>query len=199
MAIATIPYVIEKSNDGERCYDIYSRLLEDRTIFIGHEIDSDLANSVVAQLLLLDQLASERDIFVYINSPGGSITAGMAIYDTMKYIKSDCRTVCIGLAASMAAVLLAAGAVGKRYALPNSRMMIHQPRTEGSPPMTVTEQEIDVQLSKDMRKQLAKILSSHTGKPFNKVMKDCEKDKWMTPDEALVYGLVDEIITQKPR
>lgn len=192
---SNIPFVIEKGIDGERTYDIYSRLFEERIIFIGEPIDDDLANSIVAQLLLLDKKDSSRDIFMYINSPGGSITAGLAIYDTMSFIRSDIRTVCVGMAASMAAVLLAAGTAGKRLALPNSRTMIHQPRqTGGKEVLTVTEQEIELKLIKSMKKQMADILSNHTKKSVKQILKDCELDNWMTAEEALKYGLVDEII-----
>lgn len=196
----TIPFVIERRGDSERSYDIYSRLLEDRIIFIGEEIDGTLANLVIAQLLLLDQKDSNSDIYLYINSPGGSISAGLAIYDTIQFIHSPIRTVCIGIAASMAAVLLSAGTPGKRHALPNSRVMIHQPRTHITQAQvaTVTEQGIDFKLSQDMRKQLTEILSKHTGQAYRKVWKDSETDKWMVPTQALEYGLIDEIITKKP-
>lgn len=195
---ANVPYVIEKTKNGERCYDVYSRLLEDRTIFIGEEIGSNLANSVVAQLLLLNQQDKDRDIFMYINSPGGCVMSGLAIYDTMRYINCDVRTVCVGLAASMAAVLLSAGTKGKRFALPNSRIMIHQPRSTGAGEMTVTEQEIDFKLSRSLKRQLTQILADNTGNPYKVVAKDCEKDKWLTASEALKYGLLDEVITKQP-
>lgn len=193
-----LPFVIEKKADGERTYDIYSRLLEDRVIFLGTEINEDVANSIVAQLLLLDQKDSTQDIWLYINSPGGSITAGLAIYDTMQFIRPKVRTVCIGIAASMAAILLASGAPGKRYALPNSKIMIHQPRRTGSgETMTVTDQEIDLKVIKKMKTQIAGLLATHTKQQPRKILKDFEKDKWFEPDEAIKYGLVDDIIKKK--
>lgn len=200
MRKANLPFVVEKHGDNERSYDVYSRLLEDRIIFIGEEITNELANSVVAQLLLLDQKDASSDIYIYINSPGGSITAGLAIYDTINFVRPEVRTVCVGVAASMAAVLLASGQKTKRYALPNSKIMIHQPRQQGNPHqvMTVTEQEIDLKVIKDMKKQLTTILAGKTGQPYKKVWKDCELDTWMEPEKALEYGLIDEIIIKKP-
>lgn len=193
-----LPYVIEKGNDGERSYDIYSRLLEDRIIFLGTEIDDTVANAIIAQLLLLDQKDSTRDISLYINSPGGSVTAGLAILDTINYLNSNVRTVCVGMAASMAAVLLSAGAKGKRIALPNCHIMIHQPnQTFRNQTLTVTEQEIDLKLSKRMKKQLIEILANNCGQPYKTVYKDCEFDKWFTSLEAKDYGIIDEIITKK--
>lgn len=192
-----LPFVIEKKADGDRTYDIYSRLLEDRIIFLGSEIDDDVANSIIAQLLLLDQKDSTQDIWLYINSPGGSITAGLAIYDTIQFIRPKVKTVCIGIAASMAAVLLSSGSTGRRYSLPNSKIMIHQPRSSPHKTMTVTEQEIDLKVIKKMKKQLAEIIARHTNQPLRKVMKDCELDNWLEPTEALKYGLIDEIITRK--
>jgi ATP-dependent Clp protease, protease subunit len=193
----SIPYVIEKKSGGERAYDIYSRLLEDRIILLGDEINTDLANNIIAQLLLLDERDNTRDICLYINSPGGDITAGLAIYDTINYIKSDVRTVVIGMACSMAAILASSGKKGKRNALPNSYIMIHQPRQEGSRRMTVTEQEIDLKVIQDMKKRLTNILASNTGKNYKQIFKDCELDKWFNPIEAKEYGLIDEIIFQK--
>lgn len=195
----SIPFVIEKRADGDRAYDIYSRLLEDRIIILGSPIDSELANNIIAQLLLLDERDNERDICLYINSPGGDITAGLAIYDTMNYIKSDVRTVAIGIACSMAAVLLSAGKKGKRISLPNSYIMIHQPRQEQREMKTVTEQEIDLQVSKSMKKQLVEILSKHTGQTQKTIYADCELDKWLSPKEALSYGLIDEIVSKKSK
>lgn len=193
-----IPFVIDKSFDTERSYDIYSKLLEDRIVFIGEEIDSSLTNSVIAQLLWLDQQDSNRDIYLYINSPGGSIQDGLAIYDTMTYIKADVRTVCVGEAASMAAILLAGGTKGKRISLPNSRIMIHQPRqTFSKTTQTVTEQQINLKVIKEMKLQLTKILSLKTGQNIKKILKDCESDKWFNPTDALKYGLIDEIVTNK--
>jgi ATP-dependent Clp protease, protease subunit len=196
----TIPFVIEKKGNNERVYDVYSRLLEDRIIFIGDEISDDLANSIVAQLLLLDQQDSTRDIKLYINSYGGSITSGMAIYDTMRYVKSEVATVCLGVAASMAAVLLAAGTKGKRLALPNSRIMIHEPRHYSGPNsrMTTSEQIIDTQLIVDMRDQLAGILSTHTGQQEKKIKRDTRQDFWFKPEQALEYGLIDSIVVECP-
>lgn len=196
--MTTIPFVIEKRNDGERAYDIYSRLLEDRIIFIGDPISADCANNIIAQLLLLDQKDPSLDIYIYINSPGGEVTSGLAIYDTMQLVKADIRTVCVGMAASMAAIILAGGTPGKRSALPNSKVMIHQPRKTGSSEtMTVTEQEIDLKLIRGMKLQLSKILSTHTKKPIKKIIKDSELDKWFSASEALEYGLIDEILTTK--
>jgi ATP-dependent Clp protease protease subunit len=193
----SIPYVIEKDGDSERAYDIYSRLLENRIILIGEEITTQLANSIIAQLLLLDERDSSRDICLYINSPGGEITAGLAIYDTLNYIKSDVRTVVIGMACSMAAVLASSGTRGKRNALPNTYIMIHQPRQEGNRRMTVTEQEIDLKVIKKMKTQLTTILAENTNKTYKQIYKDCEMDKWFSSEEALEYGLVDEIIYNK--
>jgi ATP-dependent Clp protease, protease subunit len=193
-----VPFVIEKTGDYERSYDIYSRLLEDRIIFLGEEITDDVANSIIAQLLLLDQKDSHLDICLYINSPGGSITAGLAIYDTIQYVRPAVTTVCVGIAASMAAVLLSSGQRGKRYTLPNSKIMIHQPRQEGSHGVsTVTEQEINLKVIKKMKVQLSEILAKNTGKPLKKILKDCELDKWLEPSEALEYGIIDEILSER--
>jgi len=193
-----IPFVTERISDSDRVYDIYSRLLEDRIVFLGTEVTDEVANSIIAQLLLLDRKDSSLDISLYINSPGGSVTAGLAILDTMNYITADVRTVCIGQAASMGAVLLSAGAKGKRVSLPNSRIMIHQPNSRfGNQSYTVTEQEIDVQQSKLMKQQLVKILSENTGQPYKRVFKDCEFDKWLSPQDAKLYGLIDELIIKK--
>jgi len=193
-----VPFVIEKTGDSERVYDIYSRLLEDRIVFIGQEIDDDLANSVVAQLLLLDQKDSTRDIKLYINSYGGSVTAGMAIYDTINYIKAEVTTVCVGVAASMASVLLAAGTGGKRLALPNSRIMIHEPRQTSIGSMSTSEQIIDTKLIMDMRDQLVRLLAKHTNQTERKLKKDIKEDCWFKPEEALKYGLIDKIVAEKP-
>ena len=200
MKSSFIPYVVEKKADGERSYDIYSRLLEDRIIFLGTEINSQVANAVVAQLLLLDQKDPVRDVYLYINSPGGSITAGLAILDTMNYIRPEVHTVCIGQAASMGAVILASGADGKRSSLPNSKIMIHQPRQGGghTETTTVTAQQIDLQVMKKMKLQLSKILAKKTGQTLKKVLRDCENDKWFEPDEAKNYGLIDSILAKKP-
>lgn len=195
----SVPFVIEKKGNSERVYDIYSRLLEDRIIFIGQEIDDDLANSVVAQLLLLDQKDNTRDIKLYVNSYGGSVTSGMAIYDTIKYIKSDVTTVCVGVAASMASILLMCGTKGKRLALPNSRIMIHEPRqfTGQGRIATASEQIIDTKLIVDMRDQLVGIVAKSTGQTERKIKKDMKEDYWFKPSEALEYGLVDKIVTEK--
>ena len=187
-----IPYVIDQSNNGgERSYDIYSRLLEDRIIFLTGEIDDAVANTVVAQLLYLEAKAPDKEIYFYINSPGGSITAGMAIYDTMNYIKCDVVTICIGLAASMGAFLLSSGTKGKRYALPNSEIMIHQPL--GGAQGQATDIKIRAELILKWRERLNKILSSNTGKEIKTIEKDTERDNFMTADEALKYGLIDKI------
>lgn len=187
-----IPYVIDQSNNGgERSYDIYSRLLEDRIIFLTGEIDDAVANTVVAELLYLEAKAPDKEIYFYINSPGGSITAGMAIYDTMNYIKCDVVTICIGLAASMGAFLLSSGAKGKRYALPNSEIMIHQPL--GGAQGQATDIKIRAELILKWRDRLNKILSENTGKDIKTIAKDTERDNFMTADEALKYGLIDKI------
>ena len=186
-----IPTVIEKSNYGERAYDIYSRLLKDRIIILSGEIDDSLANSVVAQLLYLDGI-NHDDISIYINSPGGSITAGMAIYDTMRYIKSNVSTICIGMAASMAAFLLSSGKKGKRYALKNSEVMIHQPL--GGAEGQATEIKIAAERILRIRNRMNKILSKNTSKKIEEIEKDTERDYFMTSDEALSYGIIDKIL-----
>ncbi len=187
-----IPYVIDQSNNGgERTYDIYSRLLEDRIIFLTGEVTDQVANTIVAQLLFLEAKAPDKDIYFYINSPGGSITAGMAIFDTMNYIKCDVVTICIGLAASMGAFLLSSGAKGKRYALPNSEIMIHQPL--GGAQGQATDIKIRAELILKWRERLNKMLSQNTGKPVEVIEKDTERDNFMTAQEALEYGLIDKI------
>lgn len=186
-----IPVVIDKENNVERSYDIFSRLLKDRIIFISGEIDDNLANSVVAVLLYLDSL-EKKDIFLYINSPGGSITSGMAIYDTMNFIKSDISTICIGMAASMAAFLLSSGTKGKRIALPNSEVMIHQPL--GGVEGQATDMKIRTDRIIETKSKLNKILSENTGKPLSKIKKDTERDYFMSSKKALEYGLIDKII-----
>jgi len=185
-----IPVVIEKTNQGERSYDIYSRLLKDRIIILNGEIDDNLSNSIVAQLLYLDSINND-DIYIYINSPGGSITAGMAIYDTMNFIKSNVSTICIGMAASMAAFLLSSGEKGKRYALPNSEVMIHQPL--GGAQGQATEIKIAAERILKLKKKLNYILSKNCGKTLKQVEKDTERDYFMDSDEALEYGIVDKI------
>ncbi len=189
-----IPTVIEQTSRGERAYDIYSRLLKDRIIMLGSAIDDNVANSIVAQLLFLEAENPEKDITLYINSPGGSITAGMAIYDTMQYIKPKVSTICIGMAASMGAFLLAAGEKGKRYALPNSEVMIHQPL--GGAQGQATEIEIAARRILYLRDKLNKILSERTGQPLDVIAKDTERDNFMTSEKALEYGLIDKVITR---
>ncbi len=189
-----VPTIIEKSHSGERAYDIYSRLLKDRIIILNGEIDDNSANIIVAQLLYLDSLNND-DISLYINSPGGSITAGMAIYDTMNFIKSDVSTICIGIAASMAAFLLASGSKNKRYSLPNSEIMIHQPL--GGAKGQATEIQIAAERIIKLKNKLNRILSEKTKQPLNKISDDTERDKFMDSKEALEYGLIDKIITNK--
>ena len=189
------PTVIEKTERGDRAYDIYSRLLEDRIIFLSGEIDDAMADTVVAQLIFLESVADDKDITIYINSPGGSVTAGMAIYDTMNYIKCDVSTVCIGLAASMGAFLLSSGTKGKRYSLPNSEIMIHQPlggfRGQASDIMIHAE---NIQKTKE---KLNQILAQNTGKDYEQVVKDTDRDNFMSAEEALEYGLIDKIFTNR--
>lgn len=189
--MALIPSVVSKTSEGERVYDIYSRLLKDRIIFLGDEVNDTTASLVVAQLLFLEAEDPDKDIYLYINSPGGSVTAGMAIYDTMQYIKPDVCTVCIGMAASMGAFLLAAGAKGKRYALPNSEIMIHQPL--GGTRGQATDIEIHTKNILDTKKRLNTILSERTGKDYETICKDTERDNFMTAEEAKEYGLIDEV------
>jgi len=191
-----IPTVIEQTNRGERAYDIYSRLLKDRIIMLGSAIDDNVANSIVAQLLFLEAENPEKDITLYINSPGGSITAGMAIYDTMQYIKADVSTVCIGMAASMGAFLLSAGQKGKRYALPNAEVMIHQPL--GGAQGQATEIEIAAKRILFLREKLNGILAERTGQPLEVIQRDTDRDNFMTAERAKEYGLIDSIITRKP-
>jgi ATP-dependent Clp protease, protease subunit len=189
-----IPTVIEQTNRGERAYDIYSRLLKDRIIMLGSGIDDNVANSIVAQLLFLEAENPEKDITLYINSPGGSITSGMAIYDTMQYIKPKVSTVCIGMAASMGAFLLAAGEKGKRFALPNSEVMIHQPL--GGAQGQATEIEIAARRILFLRDKLNKILAERTGQPLEVIERDTERDNFMTAEKALEYGLIDQVISR---
>jgi len=188
-----IPYVVEQTSRGERSYDIYSRLLKDRIIFLGDEVNNDTAATVVAQLLFLEAEDPEKDIHLYINSPGGVITAGMAIYDTMNYIKCDVSTVCIGMAASMGAFLLAGGAKGKRYALPNAEIMIHQPL--GGAQGQATDIEISAKHILAIKERLNKILADRTGQPYEVIAADTERDNWKTALEAKEYGLIDAVIT----
>ncbi|MCM3041425.1 ATP-dependent Clp endopeptidase proteolytic subunit ClpP [Paenibacillus motobuensis] len=184
--------VVEQSNRGERAYDIYSRLLKDRIIFLGTQVNDVVANSIIAQMLFLDAEDPGKDIHLYINSPGGSITAGMAIYDTMQFIKSDVSTICVGLAASMGAFLLNAGAPGKRFALPNSEIMIHQPL--GGAEGQATDIEIRARRILKMRDNLNRILAERTGKPLEQIERDTDRDNFMSAVEAMEYGLVDKVI-----
>ncbi|MBE5738162.1 MAG: ATP-dependent Clp endopeptidase proteolytic subunit ClpP [Clostridiales bacterium] len=190
-----VPYVVDQTSSGERSYDIYSRLLEDRIVFISGEIDDATANTVVAQLIYLEAKNPDKDISIYINSPGGSVTAGMAIYDTMQYVKCDVSTICIGLAASMGAFLLAAGTKGKRFCLPNSEVMIHQPL--GGAQGQASDIEITANHIIATKKKMIKMLSKNTGQSIAKVEKDVDRDYFMTADEAVAYGLVDKVITRK--
>ena len=193
--MALVPVVVEQTSRGERSYDIYSRLLNDRIIFLADEVNDVTASLVVAQLLYLEAQDPDKDVYLYINSPGGSISAGMAIYDTMNYIKCDVSTICVGMAASMGAFLLSSGAKGKRFALPNAEVMIHQPLggTRG--------QATDIKIHTDhilrIREKLNKLLAEQTGKPLKTIEKDTERDNFMTADEAMAYGLVDKVITKK--
>lgn len=194
MKMAYVPMVVEQSSQGERSYDIYSRLLKDRIIFLGGPIEDVTANIVIAQFLFLEAENPDKDIHLYINSPGGVVTAGMAIYDTMQYIKPDVSTICVGSAASMASVLLTAGAKGKRFALPHSQIMIHQPL--GGVQGQATEIEIHAREILRMRKELNGLLSLHTGQPLDVIQKDTERDNFMTAEEAKAYGLIDEILAR---
>ena len=194
--MALVPTVVEQTGRGERAYDIYSRLLKDRIIFLGDEVNDVTAQLVVAQLLFLEAEDPDKDIHLYINSPGGSVTAGMAIYDTMQYIKPDVSTICIGMAASMGAFLLNAGAKGKRFALPNSTIMIHQPL--GGAKGQATDIEIHAKWILQIKERLNQILSERTGQPLEKVKADTERDNFMSAMEAKEYGIVDEVIDQRP-
>ncbi|MGA1874010.1 MAG: ATP-dependent Clp endopeptidase proteolytic subunit ClpP [bacterium] len=190
-----IPIVVEQSSRGERAYDIYSRLLKDRIIFVGSPIDDNVSNLVIAQLLFLEADDPDKDIHLYINSPGGVVTSGLAIYDTMQYIKPDVSTICIGQAASMGALLLAAGTKGKRYALPHARVLIHQPL--GGFQGQATDVDIQAREILSMRKRLNEILVKHTGQSFDKIQADTERDYYMSAEQAKEYGLVDEVINKK--
>ena len=192
--MSLVPYVIEQTNHGERSYDIYSRLLKDRIILLGEEVNDVTASLVVAQLLFLAAEDPDKDINLYINSPGGSVTAGMAIYDTMQYIKPDVSTICIGMAASMGAFLLAGGQKGKRFALPNSEIMIHQP--SGGARGQATEIQIVAENILKTKKKLNEILAQNTGKPYEQIVRDTERDNYMSAEEALEYGLIDAVITK---
>ena len=190
-----IPMVIEQSSRGERSFDIYSRLLRDRIVFLGHGVDDDVANVVIAQLLFLEAEDPEKDVFLYINSPGGSVTAGLAIYDTMQYVRPDVSTICLGQAASMAAWLLAAGTEGKRYALPNSRILIHQPMggTQGQ----ATDIDIQAREILKLRERMNEILALHSGNPVDQIATDTERDYHLSGEEALTYGLIDKVVVHR--
>lgn len=192
--MALVPYVIEQTSRGERSYDIYSRLLKERIIFLGEEVTDVSASLIVAQLLFLESEDPGKDINLYINSPGGSVTAGMAIYDTMNYIKCDVSTVCIGMAASMGAFLLAGGAKGKRFALPNAEVMIHQP--SGGAQGQATEIQIVAEKILQTKKKLNEILAANIGQPYEVICRDTERDNYMTAEEALKYGLIDQVIAK---
>ena len=193
--MSLVPYVVEQTNRGERSYDIFSRLLNDRIVFLGEEVNATTASLVVAQMLYLEAQDPDKDIQFYINSPGGSVTDGMAIYDTMQYVKCDVSTICIGMAASMGAFLLSSGAKGKRFALPNAEIMIHQPSagTQGQ----ITDMAIHLKRLEIIKKRMNHILSENTGKPIEVVTADCERDNFMSADEAVSYGLIDKVITRK--
>ncbi|MBQ7832246.1 MAG: ATP-dependent Clp endopeptidase proteolytic subunit ClpP [Lachnospiraceae bacterium] len=193
--MSLVPYVVEQTSRGERSYDIYSRLLKDRIIFLGEEVNEVTAGLVVAQLLFLEAEDPDKDIQLYINSPGGSVTAGMAIYDTMQYIKCDVATICVGMAASMGAFLLAGGTKGKRMALPNAEIMIHQPL--GGAQGQATEIEIAAKHILHTKEKLNKILAANTGQPYDVIAADTERDNWKTADEAKEYGLIDCVITSR--
>ena len=193
--MSLVPYVIEQTSRGERNYDIYSRLLKDRIIFLGEEVNETTASLVVAQLLFLESEDPNKDIHLYINSPGGMVTAGLAIYDTLQYIKCDVSTICIGLAASMGAFLLAGGAKGKRYALPNAEIMIHQP--SGGAKGQATEIEIAAENILKTKKRLNEILAENTGKPYEVIAADTERDHYLSAQEAAEYGLIDSVITSR--
>jgi ATP-dependent Clp protease protease subunit len=195
MPYIPMPYVVEQTHRGERSYDIYSRLLKDRIVFIGTPIDDDVANIVIAQLLFLESEDPEKDVSLYINSPGGSVTAGLAIYDTMQYVKPPVSTICLGQAASMAAVLLSAGVKGKRFAVPNARIMIHQ--LSGGFSGQATDIEIQAREALRLKTTLDDVLSRHTGQPVSRIAKDTDRDYFMSPAEAKEYGLIDEVIVHK--
>ena len=193
--MALIPYVIEQTSRGERSYDIYSRLLKDRIIFLGEEVNDTSANIIVAELLFLESEDPNKDIHLYINSPGGSVSAGWAIYDTMRYIKCDVSTTCIGMAASMGAFLLAGGTKGKRYALPNSRIMIHQP--SGGAQGQASDIKIQAEQIIETRRRLNQYLAENTGQPLEVIERDTERDHWMSAEEAMEYGLIDQVVTSR--
>ncbi len=193
--MSLVPYVVEQTSRGERSYDIFSRLLNDRIVMLSEEVNDTTASLIVAQLLFLEAQDPDKDIQFYINSPGGSVTAGMAIYDTMQYIKCDVSTICIGMAASMGAFLLSSGAKGKRFSLPNAEIMIHQPSagTQGQ----VTDMAIHLKRLETIKQRINQIMASNTGKPVEVVTADCERDNFMSADEAVAYGLIDKVITSR--
>lgn len=193
--MSLVPYVVEQTSRGERSYDIFSRLLNDRIIFLSEEVNDTTASLVIAQMLYLEAQDPDKDIQFYINSPGGVITSGMAIYDTMQYIKCDVSTICVGMAASMGAFLLSAGTKGKRIALPNAEIMIHQP--SGGAQGQATDIQIQAQRIADMKRKLSEILAKNCDKPFEQVLADCERDHFMTAEEAKAYGLIDKVIYQR--
>ncbi len=193
-----VPIVIEKTGRGERSYDIYSRLLRDRVIFVGGQIDDDMANLVVAQMLFLSNDDPKADINIYINSPGGGISAGLAIYDTMQFVRCEVSTYCVGMAASMGAVLLAAGTVGKRFILPNSRVLIHQPLIRGVLTGPATELDIEAREIIRLRKRLYEILAKHTGQAVEQIEHDCDRNKWLTAADAVEYGCADSVFERAP-
>jgi len=193
-----VPIVVEQTGRGERSYDIYSRLLRDRIIFIGGPIDDDMANLVVAQLLFLSNDDKSADVSMYINSPGGSVSAGLAIYDTMQFLRCEVSTYCVGLAASMAAVLLAGGASGKRHTLPNSRVLIHQPLIRGVLTGPATELDIEAREIIRLRKRIYQVLSDHTAQSIEQIERDCDRNKWLSAEEAVEYGCVDSVLQHMP-
>jgi ATP-dependent Clp protease protease subunit len=195
MPYIPMPFVVEQTHRGERSYDIYSRLLKDRIVFLGTPVDDDVANVIIAQFLFLESEDPDKDISLYINSPGGSVSSGLAIYDTMQYVKPQVSTICLGLAASMGAFLLAGGAKGKRFALPNARVMIHQP--SGGAGGQATDIEIQAKEIIKSKKRLNELLAGNTGQPFEKIESDAERDYWMSGAEAKTYGLIDEVIVSK--
>jgi ATP-dependent Clp protease, protease subunit len=194
--MALIPIVVEQTNRGERSYDIYSRLLKDRIVILGTPVNDDVANTIIAQLLFLESEDPDKDINIYVNSPGGVVTSGLAIYDTIQYMRAPVSTICVGQAASMGAVLLAAGAKGKRFALPNARIMIHQP--SGGAQGQATDIEIQAKEILKIREKLNGILAHHTGQTITKIAEDAERDYFMSAEEAKVYGLIDEVLTKRP-
>jgi len=193
-----VPIVVEKSGRGERSYDIFSRLLRDRIVFLAGGVDDDIANLIIAQMLFLSNEDSKTDIQFYINSPGGSVTAGLAIYDTMQFLRCDVATTCIGMAASMGAWLLAAGTPGKRSALPNARIMLHQPLMGGVMQGTATDLSIEAKEMLRLRQRMYEIMAKHTNQPVDKIHKDCDRNLWLEADEAIAYGVIDKTMTKTP-